>query len=164
MLSVDVPADAKVYVNGIATKTTGEHRQYVSRNLIEGSNYTYEIRAVVVRNGKTVEETKTINLRAGENSSLAFDLQAKTETSVIVQVPADAKVTLAGHNTAIKGSRRTFTTSALAEGEAWEDYTIVVTVERGGRTLTQEETISLQGGEVRTVAFNFDAEKLAEAR
>ena len=164
LLSIDVPEDAKVYVNGVATKTTGAHRQYVSRNLIEGSNYTYEIRAVVSRNGKTIEETKTVNLRAGEDSSLAFDFQAKTETSVIVQVPADAKVTLAGHTTGAKGARRTFTTSALAEGETWEDYTIVVTIERGGRTVTQERSITLQGGDVQTVAFAFDGDKLAEAR
>ncbi len=159
-----MPADAKVFVNGSATSSTGTNRQYISRSLNDGSNYTYEVRAEVVRNGQIIEETKSVNLRAGDNVSLAFDLKAKTETSVTVKVPSNAQVTLAGHITSATGRTRTFTTAALEEGAEWDDYTVLVTYERDGRTLTQEQTITLKAGESRTLEFDFDAAKIADAR
>ncbi len=41
MLTVSVPADARVFVNGHATTSTGETRTYISRNLRPGATYTY---------------------------------------------------------------------------------------------------------------------------
>jgi uncharacterized protein (TIGR03000 family) len=72
VLTVWVPYDAKVVINGMATKSTGSHRQFVSYNLKPGFNYKYEIKAEVVRDGKIIEDTKTIVLSAGSNSSVAF--------------------------------------------------------------------------------------------
>jgi hypothetical protein len=48
----------------------------------------------VVRDGKTVEQVKTVNLRAGETAKVAFDFPADdaAATSLTVHVPADAKV------------------------------------------------------------------------
>ena len=55
-LTVSVPADAKVFVNGMATTSTGTTRQYVSRGLASGYSYSYEIRVEVTRDGRIVEE------------------------------------------------------------------------------------------------------------
>src|SRR5437870_11396086 len=44
-LVVEVPAEAKIYVNDRLTTTPGAIREYVSRNLVRGYNYTYEVRA-----------------------------------------------------------------------------------------------------------------------
>ena len=46
VLSVHVPNDAKVYVNGMLTRSTGSDRRYVSNGLRPGFNYTYEVRAI----------------------------------------------------------------------------------------------------------------------
>lgn len=166
LLAVNVPEDAKIYVNGTATSSMGEARQYVSRDLQRGYNYTYEVRAEVVRDGRTVEQVKEINLRAGETANLAFDFPAAeaTETSLTLHVPADAKVYLAGNATKASGDTRIFRTTGLSSGNAWEGYTVKVELERGGRTIVKEETITLKAGESQELTIDFESDKVASTR
>ncbi len=167
-LLVSVPADARVFVNGRATTSTGDERQYVSRGLENGQRYSYEVRAEVVRDGKTVTETQTAQLTAGSQSSLTFKLAAPTatassakppRTALKVNVPADAKVYLSGKETTSTGTSREFSTTNLNEGASWDNYTVRV-VSNGE---TKEETISLKAGEIRELTFDFDS-KVASAR
>ena len=44
LLSVWVPEDAKVYVNGHLTKSLGSYRQFLSNGLTPGLSYKFEIR------------------------------------------------------------------------------------------------------------------------
>ena len=166
LLAVNVPEDAKIYVNGQATSSIGENRQYVSRDLQNGYNYTYEVRAEVVRDGRTVEQVKKIDVRAGETARVAFDFPAgdSAETSLTLHVPADAKVFLAGNPTKANGETRVFRTDRLISGKTWQDYTIRVELDRGGRTVTKEETITLNAGQSQELRFDFDGDKIASAR
>jgi uncharacterized protein (TIGR03000 family) len=166
LLSVNVPQDAKVFVNGQATTSTGESRQYVSRDLNSGFNYTYEVRAEVVRDGRTVEQVKKIDVRAGETANLAFDFAGSdaVETSLTVHVPADAKVILAGNTTKASGETRIFRTTGLNGGKTWDGYVVRVELERGGRVVTKEETISIKPGQSQELRFDFDGDKIASAR
>jgi uncharacterized protein (TIGR03000 family) len=70
---VVVPADAKVYVNGYLTKSTGTRRQFVSFGLQPGFAYKYDVRVEVVRDGKVVEQNRVAVLRAGATEGLSFD-------------------------------------------------------------------------------------------
>ncbi len=72
VLTVWVPYDAKVTVNGLATKSTGSRRQFVSYGLKAGLSYKYVVKAQVVRDGKTVEDTQTAVLTAGQVTAVAF--------------------------------------------------------------------------------------------
>ncbi len=74
LLTIDVPQDARVYVNGTLTKTAGTHRQYACSGLLPGNSYTYQVRAIVTRNGKELSDTQVVRFRAGETRDLAFDL------------------------------------------------------------------------------------------
>ena len=163
MLAVNVPEDAKIYVNGNATSSTGSERQYVSRELQRGFNYTYEVKAEVVRDGQTIEQVKTVNLRAGQTAELAFDFAAadNVETSLTVNVPADAKVFLAGNPTNAKGETRVFRTTGLAGGKAWDDYIVRVEFERDGEQVIEEKTITLKAGESQELTFAGQAERVA---
>ena len=165
-LAVEVPADAKIFVNGQATTSTGEIRQYISRNLQLGYSYNYEVRAEVVRDGKTIEEVKTVEVRAGETAQIAFKLApaSKIETSLTVRVPAQAKVFLAGNETKAQGEVRIFRTTSLSQGSRWSDYVIKVEMEKEGRTITREEKITLAAGDQKELTFDFDSEKVADAR
>jgi uncharacterized protein (TIGR03000 family) len=72
LLTVWVPANAKVFINGKETTTDGSRRRYVSYGLQPGLNYKYEVRAELVRNGRLAEETKTVYLTAGASEGVAF--------------------------------------------------------------------------------------------
>jgi uncharacterized protein (TIGR03000 family) len=166
LLAVEVPEGAKIFVNGQPTRSTGERREFVSRNLELGYTYTYEVRAEAIRDGQTVVETKKVDLKAGETARLAFDLaQAKkVETKLTVRVPSDAKVYLAGNETSAKGETRVYRTTGLHEGNSWSGYLIKVELNRGGRTITKEKLIDLRAGENQEIEFEFDGDKVADAR
>ena len=72
LLTVYVPAEAKVTVNGYETKSTGTRRQYVSYGLQAGQSYKYEVKAEIVRDGQIVEESKTVVMVAGSKNSAQF--------------------------------------------------------------------------------------------
>jgi uncharacterized protein (TIGR03000 family) len=72
LLTVWVPYDAKVTVNGIETKSTGSRRQFVSYGLKPGLSYKYVVKAEVVRNGQVQDDTREIVLTAGQNAAVAF--------------------------------------------------------------------------------------------
>lgn len=164
LLSVNVPASARVFVNGRPTSSTGALRRYISRGLQPGMSYTYEVRAEATINGETVEETQVVQLRAGDTARLEFRLQPKPETTLTLRVPSDARVKLAGNETSSTGEVRVFRSRALADGQEWPNYKVEVTVERDGRMITKEESITLKGGESRTLEFQFDSAQSVAAR
>jgi uncharacterized protein (TIGR03000 family) len=164
LLSVKVPADAKVFVNDRPTTSTGTERHYMSNGLKAGRTYSYTIRAEVVRDGQAVTETKTVKLTAGEKADLAFALvpPAEIRTSLVLRVPADAKVFLAGHEATGTGTVREFSTTRLAAGAEWADYAVRVEITRDGQTMSREEIVTLKAGEAREVTFDFDAPQVAQ--
>ena len=72
MLTVWVPYEAKVTINGLLTKSTGSKRHFVSYGLRPGYTYKYEVKAEIVREGKIVTEEQTVSLTAGERGGVAF--------------------------------------------------------------------------------------------
>ena len=168
-LNVELPKDAKVYVNGVLTKTPGANRQYVSRDLIAGETYPYEVRAEVTRDGKKLTQTRLVNLYAGSNKSIAFDFDAEASpiTSVTLNVPSDAKVVLGGVVTTTSGPLRYYSTKELGKGEVWKDYKVEVSVNRNGKTEKQVKTVSIEAGQSVQLSFDFSkpaAEKVAAKR
>jgi uncharacterized protein (TIGR03000 family) len=161
MLLVTVPAGAKLVVNGQETRSEGELRRFVSGGLKAGYQYPYQVKAIYEVDGRRVEETKEVQLRAGEALQLAFEAPKSLETKLTVKVPEDAKLILAGSPTTSTGAVRVFATDGLKPGQAWSNYTILVQLELGGRTLSKQETITLHAGEDRTLEFNFDQEQVA---
>ncbi len=72
MLTVWVPYEAKVTINGMLTKSTGSKRHFVSYGLRPGYTYNYEVKAEIVRDGKIYTESHTVSLTAGERNGVAF--------------------------------------------------------------------------------------------
>lgn len=169
VLTVSVPADAKVYINDDATKSTGDVRHYVSRGLIPGAAYTYRVRAEFSRNGEVVNQTKSVRLTAGSSATLDFSETATedaiasdpVETKLTLHVPADAKVILAGNEMRQTGETRHFVTSQLTPGQAWNDYVIRVEADRNGQIVSSVRTLTLTGGESREMTIDLDAPKVA---
>lgn len=175
LLSVHVPADAKVFVNGLLTRSTGSDRRYVSNGLRPGFNYTYELRAQTERDGRMVEESKVVQLQAGQTAEVNFGLNGGEQadertatkpiikTSLILHVPADAKVFLSGNESKSTGTTREFVTTKLVEGQNWDNYVVRVELDRNGEKLSKTEKISLAAGESRELTINLDAAQVAQA-
>ena len=81
------------------------------------------------------------------------------KTRLTLRVPAEAKVTLAGVETKQAGEVRQFATTKLSSGQVWDDYKVVVEMNRDGQTLREERTIKLTGGQDQELAVNFDSNK-----
>jgi uncharacterized protein (TIGR03000 family) len=77
VLTIWVPAEAKVTINGLATRSIGSKRQYVSFGLTPGMSYRYDIQAQIVREGQLVEESHTVTLTAGQRTTVAFSFDVK---------------------------------------------------------------------------------------
>ncbi|GIW79783.1 MAG: hypothetical protein KatS3mg105_1590 [Gemmatales bacterium] len=72
LITVRVPDDAKIWFSGQPTQQSGSIRKFVSPPLEPGKTYSYEVKASWNENGKTVEKTKTIPVRAGEHLTVEF--------------------------------------------------------------------------------------------
>jgi uncharacterized protein (TIGR03000 family) len=164
-LTVDVPLNAKVFVNGNSTKATGTTRSFISKDLSPSEAYRFEVQAVYEVDGKEVSQTKTVIAKAGSSESVVFDPSASddpVETTLTLNVPEGATVVLANNTTKSDGGMRLYRTKQLKIGEAWDDYKIQVT----HNGVTKEKTIRLIGGDKLEMSFNFadiQANKLASA-
>jgi uncharacterized protein (TIGR03000 family) len=69
---VQLPTGAKLYVDDQPIKTTADSQAFNTPKLDPGQTYYYEVRAEVVRDGKTVVESKRILVRGGQEVSVAF--------------------------------------------------------------------------------------------
>jgi uncharacterized protein (TIGR03000 family) len=73
LLTVAVPYNAKVFINGMATTSTGSKRQFVSYGLKPGLSYKYVVRAEWVREGQLLEQTTEVILTAGSREGVALN-------------------------------------------------------------------------------------------
>jgi uncharacterized protein (TIGR03000 family) len=73
-LTVYVPSDAKVLVNGRATRSTGGVRRFQSSGLKPGLVYSYEVQVQFANGEKTSIQTKSVKLASNRSATLAFDV------------------------------------------------------------------------------------------
>jgi uncharacterized protein (TIGR03000 family) len=71
-LILNVPENAEVSINGEKANLTGTRRVFESPDLTPGQQQNYDIRVVWKENGKTVDESRTLSLSAGESKSLTY--------------------------------------------------------------------------------------------
>lgn len=79
LLTIRVPENAAVFINGYRTKSTGTTRQYISNGLKPGLSYKYEVRAETVRDGRLVEDSQVVYLTAGNSERVAFSFDSNSE-------------------------------------------------------------------------------------
>lgn len=88
LLTVNVPADAKVFVNGNPTTSTGARREYTSSNLQPAASYAYRVRAEFVRDGKPVSEEQIVQVSAGQIGSFEFKGSAGAQVAKLTSAGA----------------------------------------------------------------------------
>ena len=77
-ITVNVPADAKVWFEGALMTSTGSFRRYDSPPLAPGSRYAYDVQASWNENGHEVTQTQKVDVTAGGHANVAFPVPSRT--------------------------------------------------------------------------------------
>jgi uncharacterized protein (TIGR03000 family) len=157
VLNLKLPENTKVFINNKLTKTSGSLRSYVSRNLKVDRDYKYQIKAVLVRDGKELVRTKLVKMRPGINKTVDFNFDEPVMTTLALEVPADAKVKICGKEMSTTGPVRSYTTRLLKDGEVWNDYKVTVEYQRDGKPHVEERTIDLLAGDLHRMSIGVDS-------
>jgi uncharacterized protein (TIGR03000 family) len=78
---VELPEDAKLFVDDQQMKTMAAKRVFRTPGLPEGQLYYYILRAEVIRDGKPYSQTKQIIIRPGEEITATFPELGKLATA-----------------------------------------------------------------------------------
>jgi uncharacterized protein (TIGR03000 family) len=71
-LIVNLPADAKLFLDDQSTTSRSAERTFFTPALEPGRVYTYTVRAEIVRDGQTLTESKVVEVTAGNISRVSF--------------------------------------------------------------------------------------------
>lgn len=80
-LTVEVPADAVLYIDDVRMKSTSERRTFVTPPLEPGQSYYYDLRAEFTRNGQTVTVNRRVIIRPGETVTTALNETTPSTTA-----------------------------------------------------------------------------------
>ena len=72
-ITVNVPADAKILIDGAATKSVSTVRTFSTPELNAGTVYYYTLTAEVVREGKTYTATEKVAVEAGVTAQITLN-------------------------------------------------------------------------------------------
>jgi uncharacterized protein (TIGR03000 family) len=73
-LLVNLPADARLFVDGHETKSTTGERLLTTPDLQPGREYSYTLRAEVMRGGKVQETSQRVTVRAGQQTQVSIQI------------------------------------------------------------------------------------------
>jgi len=73
MLIVSLPENATLYLQGQATKSTGNVRTYQTPELQPGEKYSYSVRVEMMQEGKLVSLSRQVSFQAGQQVRVAFE-------------------------------------------------------------------------------------------
>jgi uncharacterized protein (TIGR03000 family) len=71
-ITVTLPADARLYFDGKMTRQDGALRTFVTPDLRPGKEFSYTAKIEYMRDGRTMTETKTVTVRAGQTTRVEF--------------------------------------------------------------------------------------------
>lgn len=153
---VRLPAEAKLYADGIETTLTSNERVFTTPALVPGQPFQYVMKAEFNQDGKPVSESRRVVVQAGETSVLDFSLPAvemrKVTTNITVSTPEGAKLFVddQARELPVNG---VFQTPSLTLGEKFA-YNFRVEVMVDGKVRTKAQRVVFKAGEPISVDFN----------
>jgi uncharacterized protein (TIGR03000 family) len=75
-LFVSLPADATLTIDNTPTVSTSAQRVFESPTLPQGKTFQYTLKATILRDGKPTTVTKVVDVRAGEDTQVKFEIPA----------------------------------------------------------------------------------------
>lgn len=73
-LVVNAPAEASLTIDGEQTQQRSATRTFTTPSLEPGKTYTYTLRAELNRDGRTIRDSKKVEVRAGQRSEVTLNL------------------------------------------------------------------------------------------
>jgi uncharacterized protein (TIGR03000 family) len=86
-LTVMVPADAQLTVDGVKTTQKGETRKFISPPLQAGKRYVYTLRATWMESGKEVEVKRDVRVEAGKETKVDLREEEKKPNTTADKPP-----------------------------------------------------------------------------
>jgi uncharacterized protein (TIGR03000 family) len=71
-VTVRLPEDARLYVDGVSCPLTSATRSFSTPPLEPGKKYQYTLKAELLRDGETYADSKRITVQAGKESTVDF--------------------------------------------------------------------------------------------
>jgi uncharacterized protein (TIGR03000 family) len=90
-LTLNVPADARVYLQNQLMTLTGPQRRFVTPAIQTGSQYISPVRVEVVRNGQTIAKTAQARVNPGQNLQIAFSFDTASGNTVAMTNPTSSR-------------------------------------------------------------------------
>jgi uncharacterized protein (TIGR03000 family) len=156
---VQVPAEAKMFVDGNEANLTSTSRRFITPALEMGRDYFYTIRAEKTRKGEKVAESKRVVFRAGQTVKVNFGDMSTAKVvpqaapaSVTVRLPADARLSVDGIECPLTSATRTFNTPKLDPGQRYV-YTLKAEIVREGQTRADSKRVFVEAGKKVDVDF-----------
>jgi uncharacterized protein (TIGR03000 family) len=84
-VTVNLPEDGKLFVDGAPYPISANQRTFNTPALRQGKDYYYELKAQVVRDGKTQTETQTITVEPGKHVQVNFKTLKAVQTAVTIR-------------------------------------------------------------------------------
>jgi uncharacterized protein (TIGR03000 family) len=73
LVIVNLPSDAKLYLDGQLTRGDANVRSFYSPELQAGVNYFYTLKVEVLRSGQMVSDTQRVYFQAGREVRVSFE-------------------------------------------------------------------------------------------
>jgi len=86
--------------------------------------------------------------------------EAEAPATIVVSLPAEARLSIDGNVTSSTSARRVFTSPALQQGETYV-YTLRAEIVREGQTIAETQTVTVRAGEQTPVSFNLTSQGVA---
>jgi uncharacterized protein (TIGR03000 family) len=78
---VNLPAEAKLFVDDQPTNSTTASRLLESPRLKRGNTYSYLLRAEIQREGTKYQQVKKVDVRAGQKTAVTFSEEGILQTA-----------------------------------------------------------------------------------
>lgn len=91
LLTVTVPAEAQLTINGKPTSSLGATRVFAAKGLQAGKKYDFVVKMQTSRNGQPISEEKKVSLAVGDRQQIALAGEpAQAPKAALAAVPAGA--------------------------------------------------------------------------
>jgi uncharacterized protein (TIGR03000 family) len=88
---VELPTDARLFVDGTLMKTTSAVRLFLTPALDSNQAYSYELKVELTRNNRTYTEVQRVAVRPGEQASASFAGLEQRAAAAAQSTPATAQ-------------------------------------------------------------------------